>query len=89
MVGEDTGYYWQQERVAKAVVGMTEEVGSLASPDLVVGRRIALGDRRLRVSYLDGQRWTPQVEDRRESLELGDCLEELQAGQLFHQIYCM
>ncbi len=77
MVEEGTGYQWQQGKLGKAGVRTTEGVGSLANPDLVEEGRVAPGDHRSKVSYVDGRRWSHQVKDRRESLELGDCLGEL------------
>ena len=71
------GWRGQQEIAETAVVGTTEGVGSLVSPDLGELGRIALADRKLRASCVDGWGWAHQAEDRCGSLELEDYLGEL------------
>lgn len=81
VVGEGTDCCWRQERTVKEAVGMTEGVESLAILHREVLETIALGGHMSRVSYVDAQHWTLREQDRLESLELEDCLEELQIDQ--------
>ena len=81
VVEEDTDCCWRQERTGKEAVGTTEGVESLAILHREVVEMIALGDHMSRVSYLDAQNSTLLEQDRHESLEPEDCLEELQIDQ--------